>query len=371
MTILQQVADRLWVPHQAALEYQRNRLEVISKQRAAYHEIESLLTDTLSRLKTSLRSYTRHPLIDVQELLKSVEVVIDKQVSEIREVCKKHPDWLVQDPLQGELTTLLEGRVGPEYAAEQLVKIFRDGDERYRKSVPPGFQDAKSKPSDSKYGDLVLWMQLIDKGNSGKRAMVLITDDAKDDWWWKHEGKTIGPRPELVAEMKYRAGVEFYMYPSDRFMLYARQFLNSQVTKQTIEEVREVRESDEIHVREWQRFLANRDEKRHEMEKARSEILREIARCQSEQELLQRRIKQARVDASPEGSDRIEHLTMQREEALSREIRLSDKLAEISDRIQDIAGFTTRDLRQYMVEMGPEVAQKLEWFLEDRHSRRK
>lgn len=48
LEILKQVSNRVWVPHRAALEYQRNRLDVISKQRAAYDEIEDLLR-TLAR----------------------------------------------------------------------------------------------------------------------------------------------------------------------------------------------------------------------------------------------------------------------------------------------------------------------------------
>ncbi|MGD0990767.1 MAG: PIN-like domain-containing protein, partial [Candidatus Sulfotelmatobacter sp.] len=43
LDILLKIQSRLWV-HQAALEYQRNRLEVISAQREAYKQIEQLLT---------------------------------------------------------------------------------------------------------------------------------------------------------------------------------------------------------------------------------------------------------------------------------------------------------------------------------------
>jgi hypothetical protein len=52
-----------------------------------------------------------------------------------------------------------------------------------------------------------------------------VTDDRKEAWWWKVHGKTIGPRQELVAEMHYRAGVCFYMYPVIRFLEHARRFL--------------------------------------------------------------------------------------------------------------------------------------------------
>jgi hypothetical protein len=37
--ILNQISDRLWVPHQAAFEYQSRRLDVISSQAEAYQKI--------------------------------------------------------------------------------------------------------------------------------------------------------------------------------------------------------------------------------------------------------------------------------------------------------------------------------------------
>lgn len=76
--------------------------------------------------------------------------------------------------------------------------------------------------------------------------MILVTDDRKDDWWLKIDGKTIGPRPELLQEIYMRAGVTFYMYSADPFMKYAGKYLRHKVEKKAIDEVREVRKEDEI-----------------------------------------------------------------------------------------------------------------------------
>ena len=44
--ILKQISDRLWIPHQAALEYQENRLQTIAKQLEVYDEIQILVEDS-------------------------------------------------------------------------------------------------------------------------------------------------------------------------------------------------------------------------------------------------------------------------------------------------------------------------------------
>jgi hypothetical protein len=66
----------------------------------------------------------------------------------------------------------------------------------------------------------------------------------KEDWWLEHEGKIISPRPELIQEMSFEAGVQFYMYSTDRFMNYAESFLKLTDQQEAIEEAREIRIQD-------------------------------------------------------------------------------------------------------------------------------
>ena len=69
----------------------------------------------------------------------------------------------------------------------------------------------------------------------------LIIDDKKEDWWWDIKDETIGPRPELIEEMKSEAGISlFHMYNSERFMHYAKEYLRIRVRQQSIEQIRDV-----------------------------------------------------------------------------------------------------------------------------------
>jgi PIN like domain len=100
LDIMQQIRSRLWVPHQAALEYQRNRLEVISAQKEAYKQIGLLLEDTSKKLETQLRTYKRHPLISAERLHSSINEVFIKQLDALKKVREKHPDFLNNDPVR-------------------------------------------------------------------------------------------------------------------------------------------------------------------------------------------------------------------------------------------------------------------------------
>jgi len=101
-----------------------------------------------------------------------------------------------------------------------------------------------SKEGIRRFGDVILWFQILDHAQAVKKPIILISDDAKEDWWLIHHGRTIGPRPELVAEMRRKANMDFYMYSSDRFLERAADFLQLQRQQDAIEEARELRQED-------------------------------------------------------------------------------------------------------------------------------
>jgi hypothetical protein len=152
---------------------------------------------------------------------------------------KNHPELTKDDRVRDEITKMFEGRVGPAYSDEQLRKIYAEGKVRY-KNIPPGFKD-DHKDDELKYGDLVVWKQLIDKAKESNKPLIFVTDDRKDDWWERIKGKVIRPRPELIQEMWSVAGAKFYMYQTDPFMEQAAKRLKRKVKQNAIDEIKEIR----------------------------------------------------------------------------------------------------------------------------------
>src|SRR5437016_1153093 len=54
LKVFRQISNRLWIPHQAALEYQMNRLSVIAEQVKRFDEVRKVLSDTETRLREGL-----------------------------------------------------------------------------------------------------------------------------------------------------------------------------------------------------------------------------------------------------------------------------------------------------------------------------
>ena len=91
----------------------------------------------------------------------------------------------------------------------------------------------------NKFGDGIVWFQTIDYAKHNKKPVIFVTGDTKVDWWRRKHGKTLGPKPELIDEIYTKAGVSFYMYRVEVFIERAKEFLNVQVSEETIKEVKE------------------------------------------------------------------------------------------------------------------------------------
>ena len=244
LKILKGISKRLWVPHQAALEYQRNRLKVIDEQSNAYKTILDDLENNKKKLFEQLNKHKKHPLIKVDQWHRPINRLFSRIKKQLEAQKIKHPDLFKHDSLREEVTLLLEGKVGPSYSQERLKEIYKEGQERYAESIPPGYKDV-TKNGNAKYGDLVLWFQIIEMAKEVKKPIILVTDENKDDWWEEITGKTIGPRPELMQEFFSKVGKIFYMYNSESFMIYAGGYLEQEVDQKTVDEIRELRTRDD------------------------------------------------------------------------------------------------------------------------------
>ena len=249
MSILLKIRSRIWLPHQAGLEFFRNRPKVILEQKQMFARAISITEALLKTAETEINSqlnFRNHPSIDKTQLLKDIEGGLTKVKNALDSKQKQHSDLLKKDPILEKLATLFDEKIGKPYSKEDLQKRFAEAKQRYGNKIPPGFEDAKSKDEIQSYGDYLLWRQILDYAENQKVSIIFVSNERKDDWWWNISGRTISPRPELIEEMKSVAGTRFYAYNSDRFMSYAREYLKAKVKQDSIDEVQQVRENNEL-----------------------------------------------------------------------------------------------------------------------------
>jgi len=238
LEILTKLKDRVWLSHQVAYEYQRNRVEVIIGQLNAYDKVISDLDKSfkIEEITSSLSKYKRHSYIDTKFIKDTLSKAIEVIKVKLKESKDLHPsDLLINDPHRDVLDNIFDGKIGAAYDEKELKDKYKLASERFKMKIPPGFKNI-DKPEPERYGDVVLWFQLIDYAVKEKKSIIFITDENQEDWWLDISGKRISSRPELIKEFTEKTGQRIHIYSSDKFIQYASDFLEPKLDQAIVEE---------------------------------------------------------------------------------------------------------------------------------------
>ncbi|MBF9221642.1 PIN-like domain-containing protein [Hymenobacter ruricola] len=231
---IQFYGNRVWIPNQVGHEFFEERLTVINEQLKNYAEVNK----DLNKVKTLLMNRKGHPFIseDSLELFESIVEKINGEFSEQETALSK---LMTKDETAKMVASLFEGHVGSPYTPEALVILYKEASERFKLNIPPGYKDS-SKPEPNRYGDFIIWKQIIDKARAENKPVLFISDDEKEDWILKNSGKTIGPLPELIREFKKSTEQSFYIYSTFNFLKYSYEFRKRVVNQPILDEVKYV-----------------------------------------------------------------------------------------------------------------------------------
>jgi hypothetical protein len=247
--ILRRLSDqgRLWLTHQAALEFQQRRPGKILEQLSPSRQVKEALKKAHSAIKQELSPFADHPFIDRKRIVARIERFTTEVADELTLQEEEFKKRLGGDEVRDAIDSLFVESVGPPYTAEELQAVYIEGRDRYKASIPPGFGDSRGhdgkKDEPECYGDLVLWKQILDYAQQTRRSVVLVTEDhRKGDWYWRvnaqdRDSESLGPHPKLVEEMLRLTGKRFYVARTAWFSAWMARYLGRPISPQVIEEI--------------------------------------------------------------------------------------------------------------------------------------
>lgn len=242
INLLEKHRFRVWLPHQAAHEYFQNRPNVINEQSKNYDATLSNISD----LYSSFNQKNRHPFLPA-DLLVEVEDLFTKLNNHLESAKESHLKRLNDDEIQKKITDIISTRVGRPFSNEMLNKLFVEGKSRYQSKIPPGYEDSQKNENEKdsvaqqrRYGDLIMWKQIIEHAKENQTPVIFITEDTKEDWWLKSAGKILSARPELLKEFYEATGQEIQIYRTESFLYNASNYLSESVSDEVIEEIKHI-----------------------------------------------------------------------------------------------------------------------------------
>lgn len=234
--VVEKIKERLWFPFQVCLEYQRNRISTIKGSlseiqgvQSEFHKILEQLNKLCSEKSNVNQKYkTLHNgLCSLRDKIKTdIHNFID---NDIKPRLIDNDYISSTDAIRNWLDELVESNIGVQLTKDEVDRINKDGEFRYKNKVGPGWGDEKKEKEHyfngvyykGKYGDLYLWKEMLKKASDEDiENIVFITNDEKEDWWYKLDGeqKAIGSLEVLKTEMINAGLKNFKMYNQPVFL---------------------------------------------------------------------------------------------------------------------------------------------------------
>lgn len=232
LDIFEYLKDKLWIPGHVLYEYKKNRVEVINEPIGKWYGNPDFFNNNyLQQLHTFINKIEEqryyHPYFDdveleafkksVKEISASIEyikqIVLDefsKRKSEIKTL--KDSDFILE-----KILTLSSGK---EFSFSEKIEIMKEGKWRYKQELPPGYMDFSEKHGIQKYGDLIIWKEILNKAKTENKSIIFVTNDTKEDWYEEHRKKKtpICPRHELLLEFMEMTEKDIWFYTLDQFV---------------------------------------------------------------------------------------------------------------------------------------------------------
>ncbi|WP_248961886.1 PIN domain-containing protein [Sphaerisporangium perillae] len=340
LNVLEKLGDRLWIPHQVAGEFHRNRIKVIGDQANAYTPaltaLEGILEYFKQNVSDKIRTLGRTVALTKEEerrILEQIPESVSAAWQEIDNLRTRHGvtlDMLSNDPVLKRLEELLKGKVGARPTLEDEQKAREEAKRRAVENIPPGFADQKNKTDSS--GDYLVWSQVLKEAAHRKSPILLVTRDTKDDWFRKEKGRTISARPELIREAREQAGSDLVIMETQSFLFHAREYLNATVSDELLSQVEQLpgieHNNEIIHISRNARGRIM-----HKLRSASVRVLEENRYLKDRMETLYEIAKNSPLENSKELQEEL-HENLARRRAIAEDFEKIDKAMYILDNPQ-------------------------------------
>ncbi|WOF17067.1 hypothetical protein F1737_10460 [Methanoplanus sp. FWC-SCC4] len=235
-------SDRFWIPYHVGEEYHRNLFKVIISQLSVYDKVLNEIKSSKNKIKGLCEQYKLHPYLKLNDSVKDLMNEFEKCSESINKYKKNHPSETENNKVSQIIGDFFEDKIGESPINNEIEEIEREGEKRYEKQISPGFRDIK-KPA-NKYGDFIIWKEIIEYSKLKDKPIVFIVDDEKNDFWQKRGKKIIGPAPDLITEFYRETNQYYYQYTLDKFLKCYDEMFKSQ-NKELISDVEDLKRKRE------------------------------------------------------------------------------------------------------------------------------
>lgn len=228
--LIDQFGEKLelfWIPKQVYIEYLRNSERNRNSQINLCKELKTKVMQNLTNLEGNVNKVFSNEGKYKSEKFKDFKITLKEDLSTLRSNMKKNLKE-IEDELNKSNTIVSKDfdiinnfvkaiKADTSFSQLELIDIYEEGEKRYKYDIPPGFTD-KSKNDIDKYGDLIIWKEILRKVNGTQCNVIFLQNEKKEDWW---SGKERNQIPDVLKEEFNNATLaesNLYMMNFDEFL---------------------------------------------------------------------------------------------------------------------------------------------------------
>lgn len=224
---LKKVVSFLYLPETVRLEFGKHcRAEFANmKERInnASKGTEEQVRIARNKILSSCIPLERLQFPDVDDLRNELQTLLDKLACVAKEFFEDRKVLELISHYWGDVDKVVElvkaietyDHILPSPTQEEIFIWCEEGQTRYKKEIPPGFKDAKNKDGVRKYGDLIIWKELLKFAHTQSKNIIFVTDDVKADWWETQDNQRVF-HSKLLSEFA-KTGQKIIAYESQDF----------------------------------------------------------------------------------------------------------------------------------------------------------
>lgn len=241
--IIDENIDLFWLPNQVFIEFNRNvsqqRERALNRYTNSKKATCHILNDAKNKINAEMNKLINKENTEANSIYLPVISELDNQIKFIKEkidevnvnytsqtsIIDKNND---NDIILNLINKLHENSNAKAFTVMQLINIYEEGETRYKYNISPGYTDKGKKGlSESlsqynmrKYGDLILWKEILNKIHDQKIDLIFIQNEKKSDWWDQRESDKL---PRILKEEFNQATLDnsnFIMIDFEEFIYH-------------------------------------------------------------------------------------------------------------------------------------------------------
>jgi len=271
--IFRALGDRIFLPHEAAHQFFRNRRGVIRTEQNSFsrakEEVEKWVErrKVFNNIKNQLRGGDIGQIVedeiesvfeDREDYNEEVEAVKEDLMERIENLEERFTPTgttranAEEDEILEGLIEIFEGKTGGELNKD-LDELKKAARKRYDRKKPPGYEDydGEEELSRGECEDFLVWQQLLEFAEREDEDVVFITGEKKRDWWEKDDDHNlIRPKHELLREFSRETEQSFWMLLVKPMLNCAHERLGVEVKDKSVEQTDKIPENRQKYTSE-------------------------------------------------------------------------------------------------------------------------